>query len=140
MAVSMSSGGAVTGGRFEFFARWDDERRIEVAPGFHWSTSHVEGQSIPSRLFSLDWFANPWRRLEFSGVFFTGQNVAHFGALRQGFRILPSGRVVGVHAQGGWAQVSLIATDRLTFNSLAAARRNRDLFGMAPLRTGSAAT
>lgn len=118
-------------GRFEFFAHWDSERRVEIAPGFHWSTSHVEAQPVPSRLFSLDWFANPWRRLEFSGVFFTGQNVAHFGALRQGFRVRPDGSALPVHSRGGWAQFSFIATDRVTFNVFGGVHddRNRDLFG-----------
>ena len=129
-------------GRFEFFARWDSERRIEIAPGFHFSTSRVGGQSVPSRLFSLDWFANPWQRLEFSGAFFNGQNVAHFGALRQGFRVLADGKAVPVHAIGGWAQLSLIATNRLTFNLFGGQHddKNYDLYGtgVAQNRVGAA--
>ena len=129
-------------GRFEFFALLEGERRIEIAPGFHFSSSHVQYQALPSRLFSLDWFANPWKRLEFSGAFFTGENVAHFGALRQGFRVLADGRVIPVHSRGGWAQLSLLATDRLTLNLFGGQHddRNRDLggYGIAQNRVSAA--
>ena len=55
--------------------------------GFHTSTTHAGGFSIPSNLVSLDWFFNPWRRLEFSGAFFSGQNVSNLGtgAVNQGY-------------------------------------------------------
>jgi hypothetical protein len=103
-------------GRFEISRRLDDNRRIEIAPGFHASTSHAAAGSAASNLFSLDWFANPWQKLEFSGAFFTGQNVAHFGALRQGFRVRPAGGLLPIHSRGGWAQFTFLATDRLSFN------------------------
>ena len=37
-------------GRFEFYHNLDDERRLEIAPGFHTSTTHAGGYSIPSNL------------------------------------------------------------------------------------------
>jgi hypothetical protein len=116
-------------GRFELTQRLDDRRRIEFAPGFHISNTLVEGTGVRSSLFSLDWFANPWRRLEFSGSFFTGQNVSHFGGPNPGFTVLPDYRVIPVHALGGWAQFTLLATERLSFNIYGGQQddRNRDL-------------
>jgi hypothetical protein len=93
-------------GRFEAFHRIDDDRRIEFAPGFHASTTHVGGLSLPSRIFSMDWFANPWRRIEFTGAFYSGKNVA----------VLGNGYGQGIHGYGtsfrsvesigGWAQIT----------------------------------
>ena len=36
--------------------------------------------------------------------------------MRQGFTVLPSGRIVAVHATGGWSQLSLFPTSRLSFH------------------------
>jgi len=110
-------------GRFEFFHRFAggsqdgsaDGPRIEIAPGFHTSVTHVAGTSVPSNLFSLDWFANPLSKLEFTGAFFSGQNVAPLGGL-EGFTILPTGVAIPVHSQGGWSQVTFLATPRLSFH------------------------
>ncbi len=100
-------------GRYEFFHNFDDERRIEIAPGFHTSRTHVAGLSVPSNLFSLDWFYNPWSRLEFTGAFYTGQNVAPLGnGYQQGFTIYGRyARAVG--STGGWAQFTLHAAKRI---------------------------
>ena len=116
-------------GRFQFEHALDDTRRVEVAPGFHFSRSRVLGQGVPSSLFSLDWFANPWEKLEFTGAFFDGQNVSHFGALRQGWRALPGGRAIPVHSTGGWGQFTFLALSRLTFNAYGGVHddRNSDL-------------
>jgi hypothetical protein len=103
-------------GRFEIAHKIDEDRRIEIAPGFHFSTSHVNGVSVPSQLFSLDWFANPIRRVQFSGAFFAGENVAHFGATRQGYTFLPDGRIIPVRGIGGWGQLTFLATSKLSFN------------------------
>ena len=100
-------------GRFEVFHRLDDERRIEFAPGFHASTTHVGGISLPSRLFSMDWFVNPWRRVEFTGAFYSGRNVAPLGnGYGQGF--YGYGRYQEpVHSIGGWGQVTVHALPRV---------------------------
>ncbi len=109
-------------GHFQFTRRIDEERRVEIAPGFHWSNTHVVGTTVPSRAFSIDWFFNPHRRLEFTGQFFTGRNLANLGSggVRQGFTILPLGagqfRAIPVRTRGGWAQFTFIATPRLSFN------------------------
>lgn len=115
-------------GRFLVSHSLGEDRRLEIAPGFHASRSHVAGFSIPSNLFSLDWFANPWRRLEFTGAFFTGQNVGHFGAPRQGLVVRREG-IAPVHSRGGWAQFTFLAGSRLSFNVMAGRHddRNADL-------------
>jgi hypothetical protein len=102
-------------GRFEFYHGAEDGRRIEVAPGFHTSVTHVAGTSVSSNLFSLDWFANPLSKLEFTGAFFSGQNAAPVGGI-EGFTILPTGAAVPVHSQGGWSQLAISATSRLSFH------------------------
>jgi hypothetical protein len=118
-------------GRFEFFHRLDDIRRFEFATGFHESVSHVADTSVPSRVLSFDWFANPWRRLEFTGVSYTGQNVASLGTggIRQGVTALGPGIARPVHNQGGWAQLTFLATPRLSFNLFSGLHddRNSDL-------------
>jgi hypothetical protein len=100
-------------GRFEFFHRFDDERRLEFAPGFHTSQTHAGGVSVPSRVFSLDWFFNPWRRAEFTGAFYTGRNVTPLGAgYQQGFGAY-GGALEAVGSRGGWAQLTLRAAPRV---------------------------
>jgi hypothetical protein len=94
-------------GRFNFHHKLDDERRLEIAAGFHTSTTHAGGQSIPSNLFAMDWFFNPWKPVEFSGVFYSGQNVAHLGSgTRQGFAVY-TGYAEAVRSRGGWGQLTL---------------------------------
>jgi hypothetical protein len=103
-------------GRFELYHKIDDDRRIEFAPGFHTSTTHIGGISLPSRLFSMDWFFNPWRRVEFSGAFYTGENVAPLGnGYGQGF--YGYGRYQEtVSSIGGWGQVTIHTLPRLDFH------------------------
>jgi hypothetical protein len=103
-------------GRFEFYHGTEGGRRIEIAPGFHTSVSHVEGISLPSRVISLDWFARPWQKLEFSGAFFTGQNVGPLGGVQPGFTIFSPLYAVAIHSNGGWAQLAFPITNRLTFH------------------------
>ncbi len=103
-------------GRFELYRKLDEERRVEIAPGFHTSTTHVSGLSIPSNLFCLDWFFNPSRRLEFTGAFYTGQNVAPLGeGYQQGYGIYYR-QGVPVSSRGGWAQLTLHTLPRLDFH------------------------
>jgi hypothetical protein len=103
-------------GRFEFWHKFNDVARLEIAPGFHLSTTHVDGYSVPSQLFSLDWLIQPWSKIRLTGAFFNGQNDAGLGGLRQGFTFFSPENVVAVRALGGWGQFSYLATRRLTFN------------------------
>jgi hypothetical protein len=119
-------------GRFEFYHGSQDGPRIEIAPGFHTSITHMAGMSVSSHLFSLDWFTNPWRKLEFTGAFFTGQNVGPVGGI-EGFTVLPSGTAIPVHSQGGWGQFTFLATSRLSFHFFSGleAGRSSDLAAYA---------
>jgi hypothetical protein len=116
-------------GRLEF--SHGEDRRVEIAPGFHRSVTHVAETSVPSNVFSLDWYARPLAPVEFTGAFFTGQNVANLGTggYRQGFTILGPHDVIPVHSRGGWAQLTLHATQRLSFNLFSGDQddRNSDL-------------
>lgn len=113
-------------GRFSLLHSFDDERHIEIGSGFDASTSHVAGVSVPSRVYTLDWLVNPWRKLEFSGSLFRGQNLTNVGGIGQGFTIWSPDYIIPVHAHGGWAQLSLRATPRLTFNFFGGWQNNRD--------------
>ena len=100
-------------GRFEFFHKIDNERRLEIAPGFHISTTHAGGLSIPSQVLSADWFFNPWQPVELTGAFFSGHNVALLGAgaVNEGFAVFGS-RTAGIGAAGGWGQITIHAAPR----------------------------
>jgi hypothetical protein len=117
-------------GRFEFFHKLDDERRVELAPGFHISTTHAGGFSIPSRVFSVDWSFRPVGPLEFTGAFYRGQNVALLGTglIRQGFSVY-NGLAEAIDSQGGWAQLTIHAARRLDFHVFSGQQddRNSDL-------------
>jgi hypothetical protein len=103
-------------GRFNFFHKLDEDRTLEFAAGFHTSTTHAGGRSIPSSLYSLDWSFAPVRRLEFTGVFYSGQNVAHLGSgTRQGYAIYKY-YAAAVESRGGWGQLTLHTLPRLDFH------------------------
>ena len=103
-------------GRYEFFHKFDDDRRIEIAPGFHVSQTHAGGRSIPSSLFSMDWFLNPWRRVELTGAFYNGQNVAPLGnGFQQGYTIYGD-YARAVESVGGWGQLTIHTVPRLDFH------------------------
>jgi hypothetical protein len=112
-------------GRFEFWRKFGENARIEIAPGFHESTSHAGGFSAPSRLGTVDWLIQPVAKLQFTGMLFTGENAAGLGGLRQGFSIVDDLRAVSIGANGGWMQLSYFATKRLTFNLFAGEENDR---------------
>src|SRR5579872_4046646 len=68
-------------GRLEFWRRWSETGRVEIAGGFHANRNHVGPFSLPSDVYSLDWFFRPFSKVEFSGLFFHGRNVAVLGGL-----------------------------------------------------------
>lgn len=102
------------------------DRSFEVGVGTHISESRIGAQSLPSRIVSADWMIKPLSRLSLTGTFFNGENVHHLGSLRQSFRIAANGFVTTVHSTGGWAQVSVPATNRITFNWFAGIHDDRD--------------
>lgn len=116
-------------GRYEFYHKFDDERRIELAPGFHVSTTHVSGFSVPSQVLSFDWFVNPVRWFEFSGAYYRGQNIAMLGAgYRQGFGLYQD-EADAVHSQGGWGQFTFHLLPRVDLHLFSGQQddRNSDL-------------
>ncbi len=78
--------------RLQLWHRWGDTGRFEIAGGYHFSENRVVETVFPSEVYSLDWFFRPVSKIEFSGMFFHGQNVATLGALPQGFMVTPSGK------------------------------------------------
>lgn len=119
-------------GRLEFWKQTGSGRRFEIAPGFHASSSRVIGQSVESRIFSIDWLVRPMARVELTGTFFNGQNVGIIGGLRQGVSIVEQNgtfHAKPVHALGGWAQLKIRATQRASINIFGGQEddRNRDL-------------
>lgn len=129
---SISTGRPGLEGRFELSHGAEGGRRIEIAPGFHVSSTHVANTNVPSSLFSIDWFMNPLSKLEFTGEYWSGQNIMHLGTggIRQGFVVFAEGVATPVHSMGGWAQLTWLTTRRLSFNFFGGQQddRDRDLF------------
>jgi hypothetical protein len=113
--------------RIEFWKE-SGNRRVELAPGIHASSTRVAGKSIPSRIYSVDWLFRPHARIDFTGTFFAGKNTGVVGGLRQGVSIM-NGRAVAVRGTGGWAQLKIRTTARLQVNLFGGQQddRNRDL-------------
>jgi hypothetical protein len=108
-------------GHFQFTQKLDEVRRIELGTGFHASDTHIARTSIPSRAVSLDWFANPVQWLEISGAVFTGKNVTQLSGRRIPGMTLVTVRpgvvnAIAVRSHGGWAQATILASRRLSFN------------------------
>lgn len=119
-------------GRVEF-AYAPGTKRFEIAPGYSAGTTHVIGQSVDSRVVSLDWLARPSRWWEFTGEWFAGRNFAGLGSLRQGFTILSPGQVIPIHGYGGWGQMTVTLTPRWSFHFFGGEEddRGQDLLGNA---------
>jgi hypothetical protein len=117
--------------RLAFWHKFDDVRRMEFGSGFHTSSTHVAGSSVPSRIASLDWHIVPFSKIDFSGTAYTGQNVASLGALGNGFTILANDTVKPVHNSGGWAQISVPVTNRLTVNVFGGIEDDRGAYSAA---------
>jgi hypothetical protein len=120
-----SSAGPALEGRFEFWHKFGEHTRLELAPGFHTAQTTQNGTSVPSRLFSFDWFANPWEKIEFTGAFYTGENIAGLGTIGPGYYLLGPNLVKPVQSIGGWAQLAWLATPKLTFHLIAGQTNNQ---------------
>jgi hypothetical protein len=116
-------------GRFELWRRWGETGRLEIAGGIHVNRNRAGSFALPSNVYSVDWFYRPISKIEFSGMFFHGRNVATLGALRQGFTVLPNGNLIPVRSSGGWAQIRVPITSRLAFDIYGGQQddRNSDL-------------
>ncbi len=118
-------------GRFAFTHKFDESRKIEIAPGFHVSDSHVAGVSVPSRIASLDWNIAPLSKVQLSGTFYKGENVAPLGSLGSGFKISYDDTIKAVHTTAGWSQLSFPLTSRLTVNLFSGLEGDSDTVGPA---------
>lgn len=112
--------------RLEYWQRWGETGRLEIAGGIHENRNHLGGISLPSNVYSVDWFFRPFQKIEFSGMFFHGRNVPVLGALPPGFSTLPDGRTIPVRSNGGWAQMRIPITARLAFNMYGGEQVNRN--------------
>jgi hypothetical protein len=113
-------------GRLGLWHNWDEDRRAEIAGGYHTSTSHVEGISVPSRLASVDWLLKPAKWIEYSGTYFSGKNLAGIGGPQVSISFPQPGTAQPVHANGGWMQLSFPLTTRLSFNAYGGWQSARD--------------
>lgn len=118
-ANSLQTARPAVEGRFALWHKFDDVRKIEFAPGFHVGSTHVAGSSVASHIASLDWHVVPFSKLNFTGTVYKGQNVAGLGSLGNGFALLANGDVRPIESSGGWSQLSVPVTNRLTFNLFA---------------------
>jgi hypothetical protein len=116
-------------GRLAVVKKAEGETVLELGTGFHASSTRVAGSSAPSRLFTLDWQWRALEKLELTGTFFNGKNLAHMGTNRQGFTILSPGNVRPVRSTGGWVQFAYQITPRLSSNFYSGQHddRNADL-------------
>lgn len=120
-------------GRFQFAHRVEDGAGFDLATGFHFSETHVAGQTVTSDLFSLDGRVRLSRWWNLAGTLFTGENLAGIGGSGQGFSIFPGDIARPVHSEGGWLQLTLSPKDRLSFHFFGGEQNNRgsDLWGDA---------
>jgi len=123
-AATLSPSRPAAQGRFEFWRSFGSAARVEIAPGFHASETHVANVSIPSRLFTVDWLVQPISKVQFTGMFFQGEDAAGLGGLRQGFTAVGQ-TVKAVHATGGWSQVTFQVLPRLALHVYAGQESNR---------------
>lgn len=103
-------------GRAAFWHKLDDTRRFEIGAGFHASSTHVAGATVPSHIASVDWTISPLSKLQWTGTFYKGQNVASLGSLGNGFLIYQNGSVHALQTTAGWTQLAVPLTSRLTFH------------------------
>ena len=120
-------------GRFELWHQFRGASRIEIAPGFHVSSTHVAGQIVPARVYSVDWLIRPFSRVDLTGQWFYNQNSNILGGLRPGLLFLPNGVVRPVMGSAEWAQLTVRATSRATFNFYGGQASNH----LSDVRTGN---
>jgi hypothetical protein len=71
----------------------------------------------------------PMPMVDLAGQFFQGENTGVIGGLRQGVRVISDHVARPVHAQGGWAQLTVRATPRVSLHLFSGQEddRNSDL-------------
>ncbi|MBV9295800.1 MAG: hypothetical protein JO145_09520 [Acidobacteriaceae bacterium] len=117
--------------------QWGDQSRFAASLGFHSSSTHVLGESIDSRVVSADFVVKPLPQLELSGTVFRGENFSNIGGGSPGVTVTDDDTVIPVRGAGGWLQIALPVTPRLTFDLYAGRQLNnaRDLLPYEIART-----
>jgi len=113
-------------GRIDFGHRAGDDASFDIAAGFHFSDTHVAGQTVTSDLFSIDGQYRMARWWNIEGTFFGGQDLAALGGAGPGFSIFPDGIAQPVQGEGGWLQLTLIPASRLSFHLFGGEQSNRE--------------
>jgi hypothetical protein len=115
---------------------WTEDLRISAAVSGSGSTSHILGQSVPSRVISADFVVKPMSWFELSGTIFRGKNFASLGGLPNGVTVFTQ-TVVPIRGSGGWLQAAFPVTNRLTLDVYAGKQVNnpRDLSAFEVLRS-----
>ena len=100
---------------------------LEFAPGFHTSRTHAAGFSIPSQLFSLDWFFNPHRRRWNSPAHFTPAKT--WRRWETAFSRASPSTTAGLDAVdsiGGWGQITVHAAPPLDLHLFTGQQDDQD--------------
>jgi hypothetical protein len=115
-AASLESARPAFEGRAAFWHQFDEVRKLEIGAAFHTSTTHVAGLSVPSHIAAFDWSISPLSKLQWTGSFYRGQNVASLGSLGNGFNINENDSAQAIHTTAGWNQLAFPLTSKLTFH------------------------
>jgi len=102
--------------RVEIWHRWGESNRVELASAVHRSTTHVGGISVPSFLYSFDGLLRPARWLEFTGTYFSGENLGPLSGPALSF-VSYEGDAYPLRGEGGWLQSTFFLTRRLSVNA-----------------------
>jgi hypothetical protein len=117
-------------GRAAFWHKFDETRRLEIGSGFHASSTRVAGLAVPSHITSVDWSITPFAKLQLTGTFYRGRNVASLGSLGNGFVLYRDGSARAVQATAGWAQLAVPVTGRVTFNLFGGIESDNGSYGV----------
>jgi hypothetical protein len=101
-------------GRAAYWRKSAGLPQLEIGGAFHLASTHVAGLAIPSHIASLDWSFSPSPKIQWSGTFYKGQNVAALGSLGNGFLLYRS-YARAIHTTAGWSQLAVPLTNRLTY-------------------------
>ena len=102
--------------RVEFWHNTGELQKFEVAPGFHISSNQIEGAELTTRIGSIDWAYHILPKLALKGSGYFGENVASLGSLGNGFYLTRQSAIRPIVSDGGWTQLTLPLTNRVTFN------------------------
>jgi hypothetical protein len=119
-------------GRAQYSKHWTNDRKLELATGFHTSFSRVAGTSIQADAVSFDWLIDPLPRWEITGAFYRGQNLGTIGG-GAGISLLSNNSLAPIHQDCGWLQSSFRVTPRLKVNAFVGDQSERT----SDLRTGA---